>query len=68
LDGERIRSGKKIDHPKSIKDSNGNIIKEFPHVSKEHGFPDIIDNYSRYADEFSLVGEDGVKRRLFHGC
>ncbi|SPN74639.1 conserved hypothetical protein [Brochothrix thermosphacta] len=60
LDGKRSGSGKKVDNPKSKKGP-----KEFPNVSKEHGFLDIIDNYSRFADEFSLVGGDGVKRKLF---
>ena len=41
------------------------IKKEFPYVSKEHGFSDVIDNYSRFSEEFPLVGGDGVKRRLF---
>ncbi|WP_235676397.1 hypothetical protein [Bacillus mycoides] len=41
------------------------IVKEFPHVPKEHGFSDIVDNYSRFADEFPLVGGDRISRRFF---
>ncbi|WP_242491290.1 hypothetical protein [Bacillus cereus] len=45
--------------------NRGNIVKEFPHVPKEHGFSDIVDNYSRFADEFPLVGGDEISRRFF---
>lgn len=31
----------------------------------EHGFNDIIDNYARYAEEFSITGGDGIERKLY---
>ncbi|MEI5993269.1 T7SS effector LXG polymorphic toxin [Candidatus Enterococcus mansonii] len=69
LDGQRVGSGAKVDDVKPIwgKDSKGKpvIEKEFPHVPKEHGFPDIVDNYPSGANEFPLVGGDGVNRRFF---
>ncbi|MED2183215.1 WXG100 family type VII secretion target [Bacillus wiedmannii] len=69
IDGKRVGSGKKVDEVKPIwgRDEKGKpfIEKEFPHVSKEHGFSDVIDNYSRFAEEFPLVGGDGIKRELY---
>ncbi|MGG0516649.1 T7SS effector LXG polymorphic toxin [Bacillus pseudomycoides] len=69
IDGKRVGSGTKIDKVKPIwgRDKNGKpiIVKEFPHVPKEHGFSDIVDNYSRFSDEFPLVGGDEVSRRFF---
>ncbi|MGZ7151864.1 WXG100 family type VII secretion target [Bacillus sp. BC08] len=69
IDGKRVGSGKKVDKVKPIwgRDEKGKpfIEKEFPHVSKEHGFSDVIDNYSRFAEEFPLVGGDGIKRELY---
>ncbi|MCT6942576.1 MAG: hypothetical protein M3Z62_19330 [Metasolibacillus sp.] len=69
IDGHRVGSGKKIDEVKPVwgRDEKGKPIieKEFPHVSKEHGFSDIIDNYSRFADKFLCIGGDGVKRELY---
>ncbi|MEI3604177.1 T7SS effector LXG polymorphic toxin [Pseudogracilibacillus sp. SE30717A] len=69
IDGTRVGSGKKVDEVKPVwgRDEKGKpfIEKEFPHVSKEHGFSDVIDNYSRFAEEFPLVGGDGIKRELF---
>jgi len=49
LDGERIGSALKTD------EKNG----------YQHGFNDIIDNYSRYAQRFDRVGGDGVKVDLY---
>ncbi|HDR8187527.1 T7SS effector LXG polymorphic toxin [Bacillus cereus] len=69
IDGKRVGSGEKIDKVKPIwgRDEKGKpiIVKEFPHVPKEHGFSDIVDNYSRFADEFPLVGGDRISRRFF---
>jgi|GEM_PF-1921511 len=69
LDGKRVGKGKKIDEEKPVwgRDEKGKpfIEKEFPQISKEHGFSDVIDNYSRFAQEFPLVGGDEVKRKLF---
>ncbi|WP_262386309.1 hypothetical protein, partial [Bacillus sp. Xin] len=69
IDGKRVGSGTKIDEVKPIwgRDTKGRPIieKEFPHVPKEHGFSDIVDNYSRFADEFPLVGGDEITRRFF---
>ena len=69
IDGKRVGSGEKVDKVKPIwgRDEKGKpiIVKEFPHVPKEHGFSDIVDNYSRFADEFPLVGGDRISRRFF---
>ncbi|OLP66855.1 Ribonuclease YxiD [Bacillus pumilus] len=69
IDGKRVGSGKKVDEVKPVwgRDEKGKpfIEKEFPHVSKEHGFSDVIDNYSRFAEEFPLVGGDNIKRGLY---
>ncbi|MBC1490053.1 WXG100 family type VII secretion target, partial [Listeria sp. FSL L7-1485] len=69
LDGRRVESGAKVDDVKPIwgTDSKGRPIieKEFPQVAKEHGFSDIIDNYSTAANEFPLVGGDGLDRKFF---
>ncbi|MBK5471323.1 MULTISPECIES: WXG100 family type VII secretion target [Bacillus] len=69
IDGKRVGSGKKVDNVKPVwgRDEEGKpfIEKEFPHVSKEHGFSDVIDNYSRFAEEFPLVGGDRIKRELY---
>lgn len=69
LDGRRIEKGTKVDEVKPIwgTDSKGRPIieKEFPQVAKEHGFPDIIDNYPTAANEFPLVGGDGLNRKFF---
>ncbi|MBO0424012.1 pre-toxin TG domain-containing protein [Enterococcus plantarum] len=69
LDGQRVGSGATVDDVNPIwgKDQKGRpvIEKEFPHVPKEHGFPDIVDNYPTVANEFPLVGGDGVNRRFF---
>ncbi|MFD1901150.1 hypothetical protein GQR36_16120 [Enterococcus termitis] len=67
--GKRVGSGTKVDDVKPVwgNDPNGKptIKKEFPHVPKEHGFPDIVDNYPTVANEFPLVGGDGINRRFF---
>ncbi|TKJ04165.1 hypothetical protein FC702_13875, partial [Bacillus cereus] len=69
IDGKRVGSGEKIDEVKLIwgRDEKGKpiIVKEFPHVPKEHGFSEIVDNYSRFADEFPLVGGDRISRIFF---
>ena len=31
----------------------------------EHGFNDIIDNYAQYAEEFNIIGGDGIERKLY---
>jgi hypothetical protein len=41
------------------------IVKEFPQVPKEHGFPDIIDNNARYAEKFPIKGGNEVSRELY---
>ncbi|MER2071479.1 MAG: T7SS effector LXG polymorphic toxin, partial [Psychrobacillus sp.] len=69
IDGKRVGSGKKIDKVNPVwgRDEKGKpfIEKEFPHVVKEHGFADVVDNYSGFAEEFSLVGGDDIKRDLY---
>lgn len=69
LDGRRVESGAKVDDVKPVwgKDSKGRpvIEKEFPQVAKEHGFPDIIDNYPTSANEYPLIGGDGIDRKFF---
>lgn len=61
LKAKRVGNANKIDHIKP----NNKIAKEFPNIPLEHGFPDIFDNCSRFAEEFSITGGDGIKRRLF---
>ncbi|BDR59263.1 hypothetical protein XA3_17040 [Xylocopilactobacillus apicola] len=69
LESKRVGSAIQIDNIKSTKimDFNGkvNSEKEFPYAPKEHGFPNIIDNYPTIKDEFPLVGGDGKKLRFF---
>jgi len=69
IEGKRVGSGKKVDEVKPVwgRDEKGKpfIEKEFPHVSKEHGFSDVVDNYSRFAENFPLVGGDNIKRELY---
>ncbi|MGM0148478.1 hypothetical protein [Enterococcus mundtii] len=69
LDGKRVGGGTTVDDIKPIcgKDPLGKPIidKEFPHVLKEHGFSNIVDNYPTVANEYSLVGGDGISRRFF---
>ena len=69
LDGKRVGGGTTVDDIKPIwgKDPLDKPIidKEFPHVPKEHGFSNIVDNYPTIANEYSLVGGDGISRRFF---
>ncbi|WP_157454424.1 LXG domain-containing protein [Carnobacterium maltaromaticum] len=69
LDGKKIGSANKNDIIKPIREINSDgkleIIKEFPHLPKEHGFSEIVDNYSLFSKEFPLIGNDGVARRFF---
>lgn len=69
LNGRRVESGAKVDDIKPVwgKDPKGKpvIEKEFPQVAKEHGFPDIIDNYPTATNEYPLVGGDGIDRKFF---
>ena len=66
VDQPRTGSGLKVDAEKTIFDSKtGKVIKEFPTSSKEHGFPDIIDNYAGISEKFviDVKGIGGAKVR-----
>jgi len=69
LDGKRVGSGEKVDKVKPLwgRDEKGKpfIEKEFPHAPKEHGFSDVVDNYSRFSEKFPLVGGDKIERELY---
>ncbi|MGA3603268.1 hypothetical protein [Lysinibacillus agricola] len=69
IDGKRVGSGEKVDKVKPVwgRDEKGKPIieKEFPHVPKEHGFSDVVDNYSRFSEKFPLVGGDKIERELY---
>ena len=52
LDNPRIGSALKNDIVKPIMNDKNKIVKEFPSIAKSHGFPDVIDNFARFADKF----------------
>ncbi|MBG9812056.1 hypothetical protein ABD68_10635 [Bacillus endophyticus] len=53
---------KNISHPVLDNTRTGSALKE---PDGQHGFNDIIDNYTPHAKEFEIVGGDGVKRKLY---
>ncbi|WP_242479946.1 hypothetical protein [Bacillus cereus group sp. N21] len=69
LDAERIGSATKVDKNSPIYTndlkSRPYAEKGFPQIPKEHGFPDVIDNYSRFSQRFLFKGGDGIERDLF---
>jgi hypothetical protein len=50
----RVGSGLKVDFVKPVRDTAGNIAKEFPTKPMAHGFPDVIDNFAISASSFEL--------------
>lgn len=68
--GHVVLSGKKagrnrgevISHPVLDNIRTGSALKE---PDGQHGFNDIIDNYTPKAKEFEIVGGDGVRRNLY---
>ncbi|MCI1696915.1 pre-toxin TG domain-containing protein [Aneurinibacillus aneurinilyticus] len=55
-------TGKNISHPVLDNTRSGSGLKK---PDGQHGFNDIIDNYTPYSKEFEIVGGDGVKRKLY---
>ncbi|MCM3141851.1 hypothetical protein [Brevibacillus sp. MER 51] len=55
-------TGKNLSHPVLDNTRSGSGLKQ---PDGQHGFNDIIDNYTPYAKEFDIVGGDGVKRKLY---
>ncbi|WP_431087555.1 contractile injection system protein, VgrG/Pvc8 family [Paenibacillus sp. 8b26] len=55
-------TGKDISHPVLDNARSGSGLKK---QDGQHGFNDIIDNYTPYAKEFEFVSGDGVKRKLY---
>uniref|UniRef100_UPI001B7FA5AD LXG domain-containing protein n=1 Tax=Fictibacillus gelatini TaxID=225985 RepID=UPI001B7FA5AD len=53
---------KNISHPVLDNTRSGSALKK---PDGQHGFNDIIDNYTPHAKEFEIVGGDGVKRKLY---
>lgn len=53
---------KKISHPVLDNTRSGSALKK---PDGQHGFNDIIDNYTPQAKEFEIVGGDDVKRKLY---
>lgn len=53
---------KKISHPVLDNTHSGSALKK---PDGQHGFNDIIDNYTPQAKEFEIVGGDDVKRKLY---
>ncbi|WP_163583477.1 T7SS effector LXG polymorphic toxin [Gracilibacillus saliphilus] len=51
-----------LSHPVLNNIRTGSALKK---TDGQHGFNDIIDNYVKYADEFELVGGDGINRKLY---
>ncbi|MYL58321.1 hypothetical protein GLW20_12465 [Virgibacillus halodenitrificans] len=51
-----------IIHPVLDNTRSGSALKK---PDGQHGFNDIIDNYTPHAKEFDIVGGDGVKRKLY---
>ncbi|MBU8773148.1 hypothetical protein [Cytobacillus oceanisediminis] len=54
--------GEVISHPVLDNIRTGSALKE---PDGQHGFNDIIDNYTPKAKEFEIVGGDGVRRNLY---
>jgi toxin YxiD len=54
--------GKNISHPVLDNTRSGSALKK---PDGQHGFNDIIDNYTPHAKEFEIAGGDGVKRNLY---
>ncbi|GED01733.1 ribonuclease YxiD [Bacillus atrophaeus] len=55
-------ASKNISHPVLDNTRSGSALKK---PDGQHGFNDIIDNYTPYAKEFEIVGGDGIKRDLY---
>lgn len=55
-------TGKNISHPVLDNARSGSALKK---PDGQHGFNDIIDNYTPHAKGFEIVGGDGVKRNLY---
>ncbi|MED4079459.1 T7SS effector LXG polymorphic toxin [Halalkalibacterium halodurans] len=55
-------TGKNISHPVLDNTRSGSALKK---PDGQHGFNDIIDNYTPHAKEFEIVGGDGAKRKLY---
>lgn len=53
---------KNISHPVLDNTRSGSALKK---PDGQHGFNDIIDNYTPQAKEFEIVGGDNVKRKLY---
>lgn len=53
---------KNISHPVLDNTRSGSALKK---PDGQHGFNDIIDNYTPQAKEFEIVGGDDVKRKLY---
>lgn len=53
---------KNISHPVLDNTRSGSALKK---PDGQHGFNDIIDNYTPLAKEFEIVGGDNVKRKLY---
>ncbi|MCY9265342.1 hypothetical protein [Bacillus haynesii] len=60
LDGKGTGNG--ISHPVLDNTRSGSALKK---PDGQHGFNDIIDNYTPHAKEFEIVGGDRVKRKLY---
>ncbi|WP_411229204.1 hypothetical protein [Niallia taxi] len=56
------RTGKVISHPVLDTTRSGSALKK---PDGQHGFNDIIDNYTPHAKEFEIIGGDGLKRKLY---
>ncbi|WKB76416.1 hypothetical protein QYM22_18875 [Bacillus glycinifermentans] len=59
---ETGKGGENIRHPVLDTTRSGSALKK---PDGQHGFNDIIDNYTQYATEFEIVGGDGIKRELY---
>lgn len=59
---EKASDSKIIKHPVLDNTRTGSALKPY---DGQHGFNDIIDNYTQYAKEFDIVGGDGVTRKLY---
>ncbi len=55
-------AGKKISHPVLDNTRSGSALKD---PDGQHGFNDIIDNYTPHAKEFEIIGGDGASRNLY---
>ncbi len=54
LGRKRVGSALKEDQVRPLRNEKGQIVREFPATPREHGFPDLVDNFAGDAQRFSI--------------